>query len=173
MISLARATPQDSAAIAALHAESWRNAYRGMLSDQYLDEGVFADRAAFWKERFDTQRPERQFILKATSQNGLDGFACALLDAEPAWGARLDNLHVRPQLIGRGIGHALFNAARAWIAEVTQAESMHLWVVEANHTARRFYDRQGGAVVERATRLVARGLSVLELRYHWPPVGSR
>lgn len=173
MILLAHATPDDAAAIAALHAESWRNAYRGMLPDQYLDEEITAERAAFWKERFDAPARERGLILKATTQGTLDGFACVLLDVEPAWGARLDNLHVRPQLKGQGIGHALFQAAREWIEKVAPAESMHLWVVEANHAARRFYDREGGAVVERATRPVALGLSVPELRYRWPPMPRR
>lgn len=173
MISLACATSDDAAAIASLHAESWRNAYRGMLPDKYLDEEVFADRAAFWKERFDAPVPERRLILKATSQSTLDGFVCVLLDAEPNCGARLDNLHVRPQLKGQGIGHALFQAAREWIARVMPGESMHLWVVEANHAARRFYDRQGGAIVERTTRPVACGLSVPELRYQWPPLRRR
>lgn len=144
-----------------------------MLPDQYLDEEITADRAAFWRARFDAPASERRLILKATSEDTLDGFACVLLVAEPDWGARLDNLHVRPQLKGQGIGHALFQAAREWIAQVAPAESMHLWVVEANHAARRFYDREGGAVVERATRPVARGLSVPELRYQWPPLPRR
>lgn len=173
MILLASATSDDAAAIAELHAESWRNAYRGMLPNQYLDQDIFADRAAFWKERFEASMPARRLILKAASQDTLDGFVCVLLDAEPSWGTRLDNLHVRPQLKGHGIGYALFKAAREWIARVAPAEPMHLWVVEANHAARRFYDRQGGAIVERATRPVACGLSVPELRYQWPPLAPR
>lgn len=170
MTSLASATQDDIAAIASLHAESWRNAYRGMLPDRYLDEEVSADRTAFWKERFDAPRPERRLILKATSHDEFEGFVCVLLDAEPEWGARLDNLHVKPVLKGRGIGHKLFEAACTWIAQTAPGESMHLWVVEANHGARRFYDRHGGEVVERATRPVARALSVPELRYRWPPL---
>ncbi len=184
---LVPATADDAPAIATLHATSWRLAYRGMLPDRYLDEEVFEDRSQFWAERFSAPAPERRLILKAislrtTSQDArmtwpdrpmsapstLDGFVCVLLDVDPRWGARLDNLHVRPQLRGTGIGHALFNAARAWIASVAPLQSMHLWVVEANQDARRFYDRQGGTVVEHTARHVARGLSVPELRYHWP-----
>lgn len=186
---LVPATADDAPAIAALHATSWRLAYRGMLPDRYLDEEVFEDRSQFWAERFRAPAPERRLILKAMSLRApsqysratwpdrplsapstLDGFVCVLLDADPRWGARLDNLHVRQQLQGAGIGHALFNTARAWVAHVEPEQSMHLWVVEANQNARRFYDRQGGTVVQQTVRHVARGLSVPELRYHWPPL---
>jgi GNAT superfamily N-acetyltransferase len=139
-----------------------------MLPDGYLDELVATDRLTFWSDRFNESAPERRVVVKATRDSVLAGFACVLLDAEPAWGARLDNLHVRPQLKGEGIWYALFQAARHWIAQQMPEGSMHLWVVEQNYAARRFYERQGGAIAERLTRHVALDLSVPELRYLWP-----
>jgi len=35
----------DEAAIARLHADSWRAAYRGILRDDFLDDTVVANRA--------------------------------------------------------------------------------------------------------------------------------
>lgn len=165
--SLIAATSRDIKSIAELHAASWRIAYRGMLPDDYLDQHVVADRIAVWTARFDSVPPDRRLVLKAVSDQALLGFVCVLLDAEPRWGARLDNLHVSPELKGTGIGHVLFNAARDWIAHVSPGTAMHLWCVERNLGARHFYDRQGGKVVETATRPVAQDLSVPELRYWW------
>ena len=165
---LTPATASDAAAIALLHAQSWRSAYRGMLSDEYLDRHVVADRLEFWTARFATVAPDRRFIMQAHSNGKLMGFVCVLLDTEPDWGARLDNLHVSPESKGTGIGYVLFNAAREWIASVSPGMAMHLWCVERNHVARRFYERQGGQIVETATRPVAQDLSVPELRYWWP-----
>jgi hypothetical protein len=54
--------------------------------------------------------------------------------------------------------------------DVDSIARLHLWCVERNHVARRFYDRQGGTVVEAANRPVAQELSVPELRYWWPPL---
>ena len=54
------------------------------------------------------------------------GFVWVLLDEEPAWGVRLDNLHVNPQLKGTGIGYALFQAAREWTAQMMPDAAMHL-----------------------------------------------
>ena len=42
----------DAAAIAALHADSWRRHYRGAYSDAFLDGDVHADRLAVWTEQF-------------------------------------------------------------------------------------------------------------------------
>lgn len=46
------ATALDADAIAVLHAESWRRAYRGHLSDAYLDGPIFKDRTSVWRGRF-------------------------------------------------------------------------------------------------------------------------
>lgn len=168
---LTPATSTDAAAIALLHAQSWRIAYRGLLTDEYLDDQVLDDRTSFWSRRFSAPRPERRLVLKALDdQSTLLGFVCVLLDEEPAWGARLDNLHVSPQLKGTGVGYALFRAAREWTAQRMPDVPMHLWCVERNLVARRFYDRQGGKVVESATRPIAQGLCLPELRYLWPPL---
>jgi GNAT superfamily N-acetyltransferase len=168
-VPLMPATAADAAAIALLHAQSWRSAYRGLLTDEYLDDHVLADRTVFWNRRFNAPQPERRLVLKALDdESNLLGFVCVLLDEEPAWGARLDNLHASPQLKGTGIGYALFQAAREWTAQRMPDAPLHLWCVERNLVARRFYDRQGGQVVENATRHIAQGLCLPELRYLWP-----
>jgi GNAT superfamily N-acetyltransferase len=90
-----------------------------------------------------------------------------LLDEEPAWGACLDNLHVRPGFIGQGLGHQLFIAAVRWVKDVEPGWPMHLWVFEANTRARRFYDRHGGEVTERAVKPMPGGVERAVLRYVW------
>ena len=169
-VSLLPATAQDAESIARLQAQSWRNTYRGMLPDEYLDRHVVADRLEYWPTRFARFASDRTLVLKAVDAGTLLGFVCVLLDEEPEWGARLDNLHVSPEARGTGAGYALFQAAREWIARVAPGTPMHLWCVEANQIARRFYDRQGGKVVETANRSFAGQPSVPEVRYWWAPL---
>lgn len=169
-IALIPASPQDIRSIALLHALSWRSTYRGILPDEFLDQRVVFDRLEFWSARFASFAPDRTLVLNAVSEGTLLGFVCVLLDEEPKWGARLDNLHVSPESKGTGVGYALFQAAREWIARVSPGTPMHLWCVEGNPIARRFYDRQGGAIVETANRSFAQQPSVPELRYWWAPL---
>jgi|SoiMethySBSTD1v2_1073268.scaffolds.fasta_scaffold13933_3 GNAT superfamily N-acetyltransferase len=169
-LSLLPASSQDLRSIALLHAQSWRSTYRDILPDEFLDQHVVPDRLEFWTSRFASAAPERRLLLKAVGDETLLGFVCVLLDEEPKWGARLDNLHVSPESKGTGVGYALFQSARQWVAHASPRSAMHLWCVERNHVARRFYDRQGGTVVETANRSFAQQPSVPELRYWWEPL---
>jgi hypothetical protein len=45
---------------------------------------------------------------------------------------------------------------------------IHLWVFEANHTARRFYEAFKGEVVERQIKKMPGGAEIPSLRYIWP-----
>jgi GNAT superfamily N-acetyltransferase len=169
-ISLVPASAQDLEPIALLHARSWRNTYRGIVPDEFLDQAADSDRRKFWAARFASTAADRRLVLQARSAGSLLGFVSVILDAEPKWGARLDSLHVSPDARGGGIGRTLFAAARDWIARASPGAAMHLWCVERNHIARRFYERQGGAIVETANRPFAGQASVLEVRYWWGPL---
>ena len=56
------ATPNDIETIANLHALSWQNSYRGMLSDDYLDNHVLADRIQVWTQKIN-EPPAHQIIF--------------------------------------------------------------------------------------------------------------
>jgi GNAT superfamily N-acetyltransferase len=161
--------PADAEAIAALHVESWRSAYRGLLPDAFLDGPVVDDRLRLWRERVNGGATDHQLVVMAVSQGELIGFVCVLPDNDALYGPRLDNLHVKPSLKGTGIGSQLFRAALDWVGRTMPGRPMHLWVIEENFPARRFYDHRGGVVAERRTLELVPGILVPELRYVWPP----
>ena len=115
--SLRLGTPDDAEAIAALHAESWRSAYRGLVPDDDLGEELDGERQEFWRSA--VRRPPSRSARRAffaMSDDLLVGFACVLADADPEHGPLLDNLHVKPGWRGRGIGALLLDEARLWSA---------------------------------------------------------
>ncbi len=160
------ARKEDAASIAELHAESWRNAYRGILPDAYLDGPIIKDRISVWQERLASSQPERQFILLAIAGDLLQGFVCVLLDEEPQRGACLDNLHVHHDRKRQGLGRQLFARAAQWVATTEPAWPLHLWVFEHNNGAREFYDSLGGAIVEHSNKHIA-GVDVPSVCYLW------
>lgn len=156
----------DSAHVAELHAASWQSAYRGFLSDAYLDTDVPAERLRVWQARL-AQPSDRQYVLLTERGGELVGFVCVLLDVEPAWGAYLDNLHVRPGLTGQGLGGQLLIRALQWVARAEPGQAMHLLVLEGNTAARRFYERQGGELVETLAKPMPDGSAPPVCRYRW------
>ena len=160
------ASPADAAAIAALHAESWRSAYRGLVPAEDLGDGLDEERLRFWRDRLASANPERRLVLAARAGADIVGLACVLADADPAHGPLLDNLHVKPGWRGRGLGAELLQKARAWSHAIAPGQPMHLWVLAGNAAARRFYRNQGG--VEDGRRVEHRGgMEIVSLRCTW------
>lgn len=137
------ATPEDAPQIAALHALSWQNTYRGILSDEYLDSGVEPERLEVWQQRLAVPA-EKQWIWLAVEGSKLHGFVCVLGDHDPVWGSLIDNLHVHPDLKGQGLGARLMRESAAWIKENCAMKRFYLWVYEENAPARKFYEKLGG-----------------------------
>lgn len=162
----------DAPAIARLHAESWRVAYRGMLPDAFLDNEVFHDRAALWRQRFAEPDASLVTVTILAERNGeLLGFAHSIVDDDAERGTLLDNLHVRHGTKRLGIGRRLMAETAAWLEERGHTSGLYLWVLEANAPARRFYDALGGRVVGSGLSHEGGG-SAPSLRYWWPELAE-
>ena len=162
-----RAAISDAKRVAELHAESWRNTYRGILSDHFLDHEIFANRLSLWQKRLSEPQPETQLILLAEERGELLGFGCAFLDVDPRWGALLDNLHIRVDAQGRGLGRRLMSEEVSWILRRRPGSGLYLWVFEGNDRARKFYELLLGKVVERQAQRAPDGTEVIAVRYAW------
>ncbi len=156
------ATATDVPRIAALHARSWQETYRGIMPDEFLDHEVDAERLHVWQERFDEEDLNRQVIL-AEEASQLAGFACVYMGNDPVYGALLDNLHVTSAYKGRGLGKALMKKAAEWVHQQDTTSPFYLWVYEKNYMARAFYDSLGAINQETVA-----GEYAVVLRYVWP-----
>mgnify|MGYP004484023889 CR=1 FL=1 len=165
-IRIRRAGPADWATIAAIHAASWRSAYRGIYPDSYLDEEAPAERRAFWREAFGGMDPERDAVFLAEAEGEAVGFACVRREADAA-GPLLDNLHVLPGRKGEGIGRRLIAAAAAWQVEREPEAALQLVVWADNVPARRFYAHLGGREVETFEAPLPGGGSAPQVRVRW------
>jgi GNAT superfamily N-acetyltransferase len=161
------ATLDDAPAIAALHAASWRVAYRGALRDAYLDGDVDAERLQVWTERLGTPTAN-QYVLVAEDADRVDGFACAFGEDDARFGTQVDNLHVRREQQGRGTGRRLLADVAAWCTTRFPSSGLYLWVLEQNAPARAFYERLGGTAEDTSDWAPPGGGVVLLRRYVWP-----
>jgi GNAT superfamily N-acetyltransferase len=162
----------DAVAIAKLHTDSWRSAYRGILRDDFLEGPLPENRRMLWHERLSDPERAAQLVLVDDQGGVIRGFACAFLDADPEWGCLLDNLHVVPDLKGRGLGRQMMTAVAQQIWLSNPASRLHLWAYEQNLSARRFYERLGGVMNERHAELALDGTYVNAVRYGWSDLSS-
>jgi ribosomal protein S18 acetylase RimI-like enzyme len=166
-MQLRDATAGDVDAIARLHADSWRRNYRGSYSDEFLDGAVVEDRRTVWTERLVQPTPNRCTIV-AEQEGAVVGFVHVVLDADPTWGALLDNLHVSHELKRSGIGAQLMAAGATAVLERAPSPRLYLWVLEPNTAAQAFYEACGGTRVGREERRSPAGDPVVAFRYAWP-----
>jgi ribosomal protein S18 acetylase RimI-like enzyme len=132
----------DAESIAVLHTESWRRTYRGMMTDAFLDGDALANRRTVWRERL-TAGQSNQFVCVAEQDARIVGFICTFANHDPEWGSYIDNLHVAYDMHRRGVGAALMRSAAEWLGRNEAHGGVYLFVMEANRSAREFYDRLG------------------------------
>lgn len=166
-IIIRHATSADSATLAAIHCESWRDAYANVLDPAFLAGPIEEDRRRLWEGRFADASPMQTVLLAELANGAAAGFICLYRDHEPSWGSLIDNLHVRPALRGRAIGEKLLRTA---VARLEPAEPFHLWVFAANTAGIRFYQRLGGKVAGQVASDMpaARGAELLRMVWRSP-----
>jgi len=166
-MQICTANPSDSAAIAELHAASWRYAYREALSDAYLAGDVVSERQQFWEARL-LQPSRNQHVVLAHVDSLLAGFVCVYGAEHEEWGSYLNNLHVSQAMHGHGVGRALLHAAASLCLQSYGEGSMYLWVLQSNERAQRFYARFGACAVGVDTWNAPDGTKSPLWRLSWP-----
>jgi GNAT superfamily N-acetyltransferase len=163
---LRRASAADAAAIAALHAASWRHAYGGAMSDEYLAGDIVADRNTVWSERLGNPSPN-QYVVVAEASGQIAGFACAYGAEHPEWGSLLDNIHVAQSLHRKGIGALILRDVVLWCAAVAPECLLYLWVLQNNARAQAFYRRLGAVNAGQDVWVPPGGGAVARYRFAW------
>ena len=123
-----------------------------------------------WRERLD-HPPGNQLVQLALDGTSLVGFVCVYGAHDPRWGSFVDNLHVAHAAKRSGIGSSLMRQSGAWLAPLYPEQAVYLWVLEANASARLFYERLGGRNAGVSTMETHGGAVVRSCRYTWPRAG--
>lgn len=160
------ASSDDLYSIAHLHAESWRNTYRGIFSSRFLDEYAESDRLRIWNHRL-CESPSNQRVLVALQNGSILGFLCLYANENPERGSLVDNLHVLGSSRGCGIGTRLLRSGAGWLHSNCPNAGVYLWVLEENHSARKYYEHLGAMSVSSEVKENPGGGSSVYLLYQW------
>jgi len=131
---------EDVPAIARVHVVSWQETYRGLMSDQLLDNpGFIAARERFWTAALTDERFAQNRIAVAEHEGDVIGIAMSgpPQDTDASWSVQLYVIYVLAANFGSGAGSALLNAV------IDSRDTAALWVADPNPRAQAFYRGHG------------------------------
>jgi ribosomal protein S18 acetylase RimI-like enzyme len=127
------ATLSDVEAIAVFQTECWREAYRGLVPDSYLDGVGATERAARWGERLASGSRQVAIGWSGVEIAGVVSWGTAETGLPPL---ELKSLYVGAHHRGTGLASTLTRVALG-------DRAAQVWVFEENPRARAFYRRIG------------------------------
>lgn len=133
----------DLPAIAGVHLDSSRVAYRGICPDSVLDSLTLEGRIELWRQRYDRLGPDGR--LWVSDRSGIVGFAAADRADRDDGGEQsceLLSFYVAPDWWGRNVGQDLMK----WLLEDFRHrgfDKIMLWTIRTNQRARDFYEKAG------------------------------
>jgi ribosomal protein S18 acetylase RimI-like enzyme len=130
------AVPGDAVSAGRVNAQVWREAYRGIVSDEWIANVSDDERIARWRGHLADPSRGRRWV--ALVDDEVVGFAASgpSRDAPPVRDLELWSVYLLEAHSRRGIGTALVEASIG-------AGPASLWVVEGNVRAQAFYRALG------------------------------
>ncbi|ANS73404.1 hypothetical protein AWM70_01420 [Paenibacillus yonginensis] len=165
----------DEPGIAAVHVDSWRTTYKGLVPDSYLDGLSYGQRTELWKRNL--AYPGVRVLVAEDSEGRIIGFISGgPAQPDPAdnqtaaqasglsYDAELTAFYLLEDAQGQGTGRKLVSALFRHLAR-DGLKAAHVWVLEENK-ARTFYEHLGAVVTERETIEIG-GKALMELGLVW------
>jgi ribosomal protein S18 acetylase RimI-like enzyme len=154
----------DAAAIAAVHVDSWRTTYRGLLPPDFL---ASLDAVAYEQRWRRTLQDGSGQVYVAEDRRRIVGFASGGEEraGEDGYSGELYAIYILEAAQGRGHGRRLVQAVVQGLREM-ELPNMIVWVLRDNHNARHFYERLGGVYVRGQPITIGSAL-LQEVSYGW------
>ncbi|MAS86647.1 MAG: GNAT family N-acetyltransferase [Micavibrio sp.] len=162
-----QASPEE---IAGIFVESWKQGYRGLASDAYLDALTIEELVEKWESWLEIVQPGYVAVVDGKAAGFI---SCGPVRTRPpgdkgiiplyAW--EIYALYVHPDYWRQGIAKALMNRIAEDLSE-KRSRSLILWVIKNNKRAMPFYEKLGGQRIGKK-RLEIGGMTVDESALGW------
>ncbi|GAA2756116.1 GNAT family N-acetyltransferase [Actinopolymorpha rutila] len=149
--------PADADALGEVHTRVWREAYAGLVPQDYLDQLDSRRSAERWRTTLNDVCDEQFLRLVGLHGQELVGFVVGpARDDDPPTPRELQVINVLPAHHGTGLADRLLAAALG-------DSAAYLWVLEGNERATAFYRRHGFATDGATTRHESTGKTLLRM----------
>ena len=143
-----RAKTDDSVALAAIHDEAWRTAYRGIIPGCELEKLITRRGPQWWHSAL--RKGSRISLLVFGEQiAGYANYGRNRARSLP-YDGEVYELYLRPEFQGLGFGRRLFSSARRDLAQAGM-KNVVVWALSDNDRAIEFYRALGGRAIARSS----------------------
>ncbi len=137
------ANPDDAPAIAAVHVNSWRETYAGIIPASYLERLDIAERQKIWTHAIKSGQPVHVAVVGDTVVGFANGGKNR--DKDTPYAGELYAIYLLKAFQKRGIGRRLFDSVVADLVS-EQLLPFTTWVLADNPTLD-FYKHTGGRII--------------------------
>lgn len=147
MLSVRNMLESDTEDVAAIHLASWQKAYQHLLPSPYLSKLDLAKLRDNWRVGLEINPDVVRLVALQNKQVvgysvGLENRFTGLFPEVPA---ELWAVYVHPDNWQQDIGSRLLRAFSEQISARNWSQFI-VWVLEENHSARKFYEKNGGLI---------------------------
>ncbi|MFB5166987.1 GNAT family N-acetyltransferase [Parageobacillus toebii] len=168
-MNIRKATIEDAKAIAAVHVESWKTTYQGIVPSSYLAQLSVSEKEQLWKRGLQQQK---HYIFVVEEDGNVCGFISggknrATQGKKAKYKGEIYAIYLLKEAQGKGYGTKLVKA----LVDDFQRErirSMVVWVL-ADNPSRRFYERLGGEKIAEEVVDIG-GKKLMEWCYGWKSI---
>ena len=123
--------------ISDIYEKSWKYAYRNIIPKDYLDS-IPAGR---WVNKISNTGMNNLVLIEKGTIIGTASFCKSRWENYSDYG-EIVSIYFLPEYIGKGYGRFLLHKCMAEL-KISGFNNVLLWVLEENHSARNFYEKEG------------------------------
>ncbi|WP_080846124.1 GNAT family N-acetyltransferase [Cytobacillus gottheilii] len=145
-MKIRKAVIEDAPKIAQIHVDSWRETYKGIVADSYLEDLSYENREKMWNSII----PHATVYVAENELQEVVGFAnCGKERSGDYQGytGEIYTLYLLKKEHGKGLGKALFQHCREEM--IDKGMNSFMLFVLADNPTRTFYEKLGGKELER------------------------
>lgn len=156
------AVMEDAEGIARVHVDSWRTTYRGIVSETFLQQLSYEQRAENWRRGIG----KNALYVAEDDRGKIVGFATGGKERSGNYDAdgELYAIYLLNEVQGQGIGKKLTQVLAQNLKNQGYT-SMLVWVLDRN-PSKQFYESLGGQIIDEAMIEIG-GEEFKEIAYYW------
>jgi L-amino acid N-acyltransferase YncA len=166
-----KATAQDAWGIAEVHVQSWKTAYKGIISDHYLSGLKVEDRLKLWKNSLSSPKDDAPVFVAVKDDGNIVGFASFGIEREKNIKneGELYAIYLLNDSKGKKLGTQLFYAG---VQELIKHnfKSVRVWVLAENPSIN-FYEKFE-PMKDEIKSIQIGGASYEEIAYKWEQIND-